>query len=222
MIIQKPKKYNSFYELWISQTIFYYIILIGFIPIDIIKLILNICLKKEQQYLHPKFRWNYQLCQKGCIENWCKFDYSHSSYFSEYHHCGNSFCHNFHNNHRECHVCFKNFCDNCNEIDVYIDIFHQLGYWHPLCKKCYENVQKDHTLLFITCTNCLIPTLIPSNRQSSYGRYRCDFCNIIICSKCSEWCSGCATKRCQKCDINTHKNHSCMICKNLSNKLTWF
>lgn len=230
-IVTKYIKYKSIYELWLAKMSFNFLILTivfdNIIPIDIIRYILLIFLKIEQNQLSAFFKWKSSCNNKECILKWWKNNYNTDSILTQasYIHCCNESCHNIYLGiFGKCQRCYKCFCEKCT--DSNIDFTYTYRY-RSICKECHTIIFKYPEQL-ITCSDCFIKIPLYSNEQlfiyySSYVYIysdECDICYNTTCGLCSYRCTtGCYSHFCKKCTPYFTRGDNCLLCENPTNKL---
>jgi hypothetical protein len=203
---------QSLYHIWELKTTFLFCILNSFsenflfdinFPIDIIRFILLIYLKFEQNFIYPSLRWNFDCCNKECIIEWWSAR-PYKTEIDKYFHCYKKGCHNIQFNCFKCPLCEISLCNDCSIIGENIDMFqpHDENNLYSedaiqLCIKCSEKANKDKVLnLYHICSLCKI------EQEITYGDplISCGICDIKLCFECSFMCiKSCHYFYCAKC-----------------------
>lgn len=164
-ILRGKEMKQSFYKCWVKETIFYFIVLSRYmeysfsygihIPIEVIRYILIIYLKYDQQLLDPLFQYPFQCKHEKCIIKWWNMMkwlfYTHpfSSdviktplYINRIHfgdtiaveHCSKQLCHNISNSYKKCNCCNKMICSKC--IDREWQVVSPDNIYNFVCDEC--------------------------------------------------------------------------------------
>ncbi len=156
-------------------------------PIDLIKYILILYLKYDQQLLI--FDRQCPCYEKQCIINWWKYSYINIDKYTEdkiyyyYYspkHCNGKNCHKFidpreisnkplvqiHDNHARCNRCHKEICESCCAIIQ--------------CQNKYQKIDwqnSDSSFMFVICNGCYIKELHENTEIVNQGKLKCSKCD---------------------------------------------
>lgn len=217
MILNKPtdvETHYSFYYMWMNKIIPYFISLYRYatifskdiiFPIEIIRYILCLFLKIEQQLLDSNFRC--KCFEKTCIIDWWKtirIDMPLNDHSLL--HCSQKECHVITDCFNRCHLCLGIVCHECNcspssGSKNYFYINSSLSQYY-ICIYCQRKLEESKKINYIEnsinnddyrkCVNCF---LVKRYETSNL----CDYCDIKLCAECDNFCSHCASHYCDYC-----------------------